>query len=52
VTGISLALSFFADRGQGLSVVFGCLSVAMLVAVPLTLMIPDSARERHLQSER
>jgi EmrB/QacA subfamily drug resistance transporter len=52
VTGISLALSFFADRGQGLSVVFGCLSVAMLVSVPLTLMIPDSARERHLQSER
>ena len=49
VTGISLALTFFPDRGQGLSVVFGWLSLAMLVVVPLTLTIPDSARERRLQ---
>ncbi|HLZ26196.1 MAG TPA: MFS transporter [Chloroflexota bacterium] len=48
VTGISLALTFFADRGQGLSVIFGTLSLAMLVVVPLTLTIPDSARERRL----
>jgi EmrB/QacA subfamily drug resistance transporter len=49
VTGISLALTFFPDRGQGLAVIFGTLSVAMLAVVPLTLTIPDSARERHLQ---
>jgi hypothetical protein len=48
VTGISLALTFFADRGQGLSVIFGALSLATLVVVPLTLTIPDSARERRL----
>jgi MFS family permease len=49
VTGISLALTFFPDRGQGLAVIFGSLSLAMLVVVPLTLSIPDSARERYLQ---
>jgi Na+/melibiose symporter-like transporter len=52
VTGISLALTFFPDRGQGLAVIFGCLSAAMLVVVPLTLSIPDSARERHLEQLR
>jgi MFS family permease len=46
VTGISLALTFFPDRGQGLAIVFGALSVAMLIVVPLTLSIPDTARER------
>ncbi len=50
VTGISLALTFFPDRGQGLSVVFGALSLALLVVVPLTLSIPDSARERRLHA--
>lgn len=49
VTGTSLALTFFSDRGQGLSVIFGWLSLAMLIVVPLTLTIPDSARERRLQ---
>lgn len=49
VTGISLALTFFPDRGQGLAVIFGSLSLAMLIVVPLTLSIPDSARERYLQ---
>jgi len=49
VTGISLALTFFPDRGHGLAVIFGTLSVAMLIVVPLTLTIPDSARERRLQ---
>lgn len=52
VTGISLALTFFPDRGQGLAVIFGSLSVAMLIVVPLTLSIPDSARERHLEHVR
>jgi len=46
VTGISLVLTFFPDRGQGLAFVFGALSVAMLIVVPLTLSIPDTARER------
>jgi hypothetical protein len=49
VTAISLALTFFPNRGQGLAVIFGALSISMLVVVPLTLSIPDSARERHLQ---
>lgn len=52
VTGISLALTFFPDRGQGLAVVFGALSVAMLIVVPLILSIPDSARERHMERLR
>jgi EmrB/QacA subfamily drug resistance transporter len=49
VTAISVALTFFPDRGQGLSVIFGSLSLAMLVVVPLTLSIPDSARARRLE---
>jgi EmrB/QacA subfamily drug resistance transporter len=52
VTGISLALTFFPDRGQGLAVVFGVLSISMLIVVPLTLSIPDSARERHQSQVR
>jgi EmrB/QacA subfamily drug resistance transporter len=52
VTGISLALTFFPDRGQGLSMIFGWLSVAMLIVVPLTLSIPDTARERRLEQLR
>jgi EmrB/QacA subfamily drug resistance transporter len=52
VTVISLALTYFPDRGQGLAVVFGSLSVAMLIVVPLTLSIPDTARERHQERLR
>ena len=46
IAGIVLALTFFPDRGQGLVVIYGCLSVAVLGAVPLALSIPDTARER------
>ena len=46
VAGIVLALSFFPDRGQGLSVIFTVLSVVVLLAAPLAMMIPDTARER------
>ena len=49
VTAISLVLTFFPDRGEGLSVVFRTLSLAIIIVVPLTLSIPDSARERRLQ---
>ncbi len=48
VTGVSLALTFFPDRGQGLATIFGSLSLAMVVVVPLTLSIPDTARQRRL----
>jgi MFS family permease len=48
VTVIVLALTAFPDRAQGLSTIFGCLSLAMLVIVPLTFSIPDTARQaRH-----
>jgi len=46
IAGIVLALTFFPDRGQGLVTIYGCLSVAVLVAVPLALAVPDTARER------
>ena len=46
IAGIVLALTFFPDRGQGLVVIYGCLSIAVLAAVPLALSIPDTARER------
>ena len=46
IAGIVLALSFFPDRGQGLVVIYGALSIAVLAAVPLALSIPDTARER------
>ena len=50
VAAVVLALTFFPDRGQGLSVIFMVLSVVVLLAVPLALMIPDKAGERYRRS--
>jgi EmrB/QacA subfamily drug resistance transporter len=44
VTLIVLVLTAFPDRAQGLSTIYGWLSLAMLVIVPLTFSIPDTAR--------
>jgi EmrB/QacA subfamily drug resistance transporter len=46
IAGIVLALTFFPDRGEGLVTIYGYLSMAVLVAVPIALSIPDTARER------
>jgi EmrB/QacA subfamily drug resistance transporter len=50
VAAVVLALTFFPDRGYGLSVIFMFLSVVVLLAVPLALMIPDKAGERYRRS--
>src|SRR4051794_6118907 len=47
VATIVLILTFSPDRGQGLSMIFLFLSGAVLLAVPLALMVPDSAGERY-----
>jgi len=46
IAAIVLALTFFPDRGEGLVTIYSCLSLAVLLAVPLALSIPDTARER------
>lgn len=46
IATIVLALSFFPDQGQGLSIIFLVLAGIFLVTIPLTLLIPDTARER------
>ena len=51
VATIVLVLTFFPDRGQGLSVIFLVLSGAVLLAVPLALMIPDMAAERYRRGQ-
>jgi MFS family permease len=52
IAAIVLALTFFPDRGQGLMVIYGFVSMAVLVAVPLALSIPDTARERWRRQRR
>ena len=46
ISGIVLALTFFPDTGVGLSKIFLALAVIMLAAMPLALLIPDTARQR------
>lgn len=46
IASIVLALSYFPDQGQGLSLIFLVLAAVLLLTVPLTLMIPDTARRR------
>jgi MFS family permease len=50
VATIVLVLTFFPDRGQGMSMIFLVLSGLVLLAVPLALMIPDMAAERYRTS--
>jgi EmrB/QacA subfamily drug resistance transporter len=52
VATIVLTLTFFPDRGQGLQMIFLVLSVAVLLAVPLAMMVPDTAGERFRRAHR
>lgn len=45
IAGVVLALSFFPDQARGLSDIFLVLAGVLLLTVPLTLMIPDTARQ-------
>jgi hypothetical protein len=47
-----LALTFFPDRGQGLQDIFLFLSGAVLLAVPLAMMVPDTAGERYRRAHQ
>jgi MFS family permease len=46
IAAIVLLLSFFPDKAQGMSVVFLGLAGVLLLTFPLTLLIPDTARQR------
>jgi EmrB/QacA subfamily drug resistance transporter len=48
IASVTLALSFFADKAQGLETIFLALAAVMLVTVPLAYLIPDTARQRWL----
>jgi hypothetical protein len=52
IASIILALSFFHDQARGLSIIFMVLAGLLLVTVPLTFLIPDTARERYLKERR
>jgi hypothetical protein len=49
IAGIVLALTYFPDRGAGLVAIYSVLSLAVLVAIPIALSIPDTARQRWRQ---
>ncbi len=52
ITGIVLGLSFFDDKSRGMEVIFLVLAALLLLTIPLTFMIPDTARERWLRSQQ
>jgi hypothetical protein len=47
IAGVVTALSFFPNQGDGLAKIFLVLSGILLLTVPLTLMIPDTAKAKH-----
>ncbi|MFN8512886.1 MAG: MFS transporter [Thermomicrobiales bacterium] len=47
IAGVVTALSFFPDQGEGLARIFLVLAGILLLTVPLTLMIPDTAKAKH-----
>ncbi len=47
IAGVVTALSFFPDQGEGLAKIFLVLAGILLLTVPLTLMIPDTAKAKH-----
>ncbi len=47
IAGVVTALSFFPNQGEGLAKIFLVLSGILLLTVPLTLMIPDTAKAKH-----
>jgi MFS family permease len=46
ISAIVLALTFFDDRGRGLSVAFECLALVVVLAMLIAWTIPDAARDR------
>ncbi len=46
ISTIVLVLTFFDDRGRGLSLTFMCLAVVVVVAMIFAATIPDTARQR------
>jgi EmrB/QacA subfamily drug resistance transporter len=47
IAGVVTALSFFPDQGEGLAKIFLVLAGVLLLTVPLTMMIPDTAKAKH-----
>ncbi|MCX6022009.1 MAG: DHA2 family efflux MFS transporter permease subunit [Chloroflexi bacterium] len=47
-SGLILALSHFPDKAHGLQQIFLFLSGLIVLTIPLVFLIPDAARQRHL----
>ncbi len=47
IAGVVTALSFFPNQGDGLATIFLVLAGILLLTVPLTLMIPDTAKAQY-----
>jgi uncharacterized membrane protein YdfJ with MMPL/SSD domain len=47
---IVLALELSPDKAAGMRTIYGVLALLLLTTVPLTFMIPDSARARRLKA--
>jgi EmrB/QacA subfamily drug resistance transporter len=47
IAGVVVALSFFQDQGEGLTKIFLVLAGILSLTIPLSLMIPDTAREKY-----
>lgn len=52
IAGVVTALSFFPNQGDGLAKIFLVLSGVLLLTVPLTLMIPDTAKAKYRQGQK
>jgi len=52
ISAVVLALSFFEDKAAGMRMIFITIAVAFQLTIPLALMIPDIARERHQRRDR
>jgi MFS family permease len=47
--GMTIALSQFTDKAQGFRDIFLFLAIAHLFLIPLTMLIPDSAKDRSIE---
>jgi hypothetical protein len=47
---IVLGLQLSPDKAVGMRTIFAVLAVLLLTTVPLTLLIPDTARARHREA--
>jgi EmrB/QacA subfamily drug resistance transporter len=52
IASVVLALSFFPDRAHGITVIFLALTAVLVITMPLTLMIPDTARQQRQAEQR